>query len=259
MGQIALRRNDATSAVNYLLKATQLSGPTDVGPMLLLARAYRGARQHSQAAAVYMEVLQRRPNDAGLFEEAYSCSVEAEQFDTALKVVLLARERMPNEPRYAEWQNEVMARLKSGPAKKTQQRYEEADAKGVDVAKQLARARELLARNPPTPPHVAQEVAGILDQVLRLEPDHGEALALMGLCRFLLGDWDACEEYGKKAQAAGDKAKNKGWRDTGDFLLANLERKRAEKKAQAKSMRASGLKRAPTGIKRPAATKKKSR
>jgi hypothetical protein len=99
-------------------------------------------------------------------------------------------------------------------------------------------------------------VITILDQVLRLQPEHGEALALMGLSSFLIGKWDECERYGKLAQAAGDKAKNKGWRDTGDFLLANLERKRMEKKAEAKSKppvaskpaagTRSGLKRAPT-------------
>lgn len=250
-GLIALRRKDLLAATNHFQKGTQFAGPQDAGPWVMLARAYRQAKQGPQAAAAYLESLQRRSEDDALVEEAYKGCVEAGEFDTALKAVLLARQRKPDDRRYAQWQEEVMGKIKSGGGKKTQQRYEEGDSSSIDVDKEIARANDILGRNPPTPPHVAKEVIKILDQILRVQPNHGDALSLMGLCMYLTGKWEDCEAYGKKALAAGEAAKNKVWKENADLLLANLARKRAEKKG-------GGAKPAPAAAK-PAAPPAKAK
>ena len=141
-----------------------------------------------------------------------------------------------------------MGKIKSGGSKKSQskQRYEEGDSSAIDVEKEMSRANDLLGRNPPTPPHVAKDVIRILDQVLRVQPNHGDALSLTGLCMYLIGKWDDCETYAKKALAAAEQAKNKVWKENAELLLANLERKRKEKKAPAAAAKPA----APTKAKR---------
>jgi len=235
LGQIALRQKNQVAATTHFLKATQFAGPKDAAPFIALARAYRTAKEGAQAANAYQQALQRKPDDA-LNEEAYLAAVEAGELDSALKIVLLARQRRPDEPKFAQWQENVMAKLRSAPKKPAASapaRFEEGDASSVDVDKELSKASDLLLRNPPTPPHVAKQVLAIVDTVLRVQPDNGDALIKVGVCKYLLGDWDACEEYGKKALASANAKGNKIWKGNAELLLTRLEQKRREKKAAA--------------------------
>jgi tetratricopeptide (TPR) repeat protein len=235
LGNIAMRQKNQVAATTHYLKATQFAGPKDAAPFIALARAYRQAKQGAQAAGAYQQALQRLPDDA-LNEEAYLAAVEAGELDSALKIVLLARQRRPDEPKFSQWQENVMAKLKAAPKKSAgasaaAPRFEEGDASAIDIEKELKRASDLLLRNPPTPPHVAKQILAIVDTVLRVAPDNADALIKTGICKFLLGDWDACEAYGKKALAAATAQNHKIWKGNAELLLLRLEQKRAQKRA----------------------------
>ncbi|HEY8208282.1 MAG TPA: hypothetical protein VIG99_12420, partial [Myxococcaceae bacterium] len=170
-------------------------------------------------------------------EEGYRAAAESGAWDLGLKMVLLLRQKKPNEAKYAKWQDEVNHALKTGGAPRKMSIYEEGDAGAIDVDKELIKVNEILNRNPPTPAHVAKDCMARLDRVLRIQPNHGDALNLLGLCQFLTGGypWKETEETGKKAQAAAVAAKNPIWKQNADSLLRNLSRRRvqAEKKAAA--------------------------
>jgi len=234
LGNIAMRQKNQVAATTQFLKATQFAGPKDPAPFIALARAYRQSKQGSQAAGAYMQALQRFPDDA-LNEEAYLAAMESGEMDSALKIVLLARQRNPEEPKFSQWQENVMAKLKSAPRKPAgagaPARFEEGDASAIDVDKELAKASDLLLRNPPTPPHVAKQVMAIADTVLRVQPDNADAMIKVGICKYLLGDWEACEDMGKKALASAVAKGNKIWKGNAELLLQRLNEKRREKKA----------------------------
>ena len=233
LGNIAMRQKNQVAATTQFLKATQFAGPKDPAPFIALARAYRQSKQGSQAAGAYMQALQRFPDDA-LNEEAYLAAMESGEMDSALKIVLLARQRNPEEPKFSQWQENVMAKLKSAPRKPAgagaPARFEEGDASAIDVDKELAKASDLLLRNPPTPPHVAKQVMAIADTVLRVQPDNADAMIKVGICKYLLGDWEACEDMGKKALASAVAKGNKIWKGNAELLLQRLNEKRREKK-----------------------------
>jgi tetratricopeptide (TPR) repeat protein len=229
MGNIALRQKNQVAATNQFLKATQFAGPKDAAPFVALARAYRDSKQGSAAAGAYMQALQRKPDDT-INEEAYLAAMAAGEFDSALKIVLLARQRRPDEPKFSKWQEEVMAKLKSAPKKTAGAvTFEAGDSSSVDVDKELARASDLLLRNPPTPPHVAKQVMSIADTVLRVQPDNSDAMIKIGICKYLLGDMEACEDMGKKALASAQAKGNKIWESNAKLLLQRLAEKRKEK------------------------------
>jgi tetratricopeptide (TPR) repeat protein len=232
LGAIAVRRKDNVAAINQLVKATQFSGPQDAMPWVALARVYRSAGQGAQAASTFLEAVGRRREDEALSEEAFKACMESGELDSALKIVLMARERRPDDPRLQQWQEEVTAKLKAGGGKKAgAKRYEEGEAGHIDVDKEMERANQLLQRNPPTPPHVAKEVEQILDRVLRVKPDHADAVSLTGLCRYLQGDWDQAEALAKKALDLAEKAKIKVWKENAQLLLKNLEAAKKKKGA----------------------------
>jgi tetratricopeptide (TPR) repeat protein len=229
LGNIAQRQKNQAAATNHFLKATQFAGPKDSAPFIALARAYRDAKQGAQATSAYMQALQRNPDDA-VNEEAYLAAMAAGEIDSALKLVLLARQRRPDEPKFSKWQEEVMAKLKTAPKKAAGAvRFEEGDTSSVDVDKELAKASDLLLRNPPTPPHIAKQVMTIADTVLRVQPDNSDAMIKIGICKYLLGDWDACEAMGKKALASAQAKGNKIWEGNAKLLLQRLTEKRKEK------------------------------
>ncbi|HEY8208285.1 MAG TPA: tetratricopeptide repeat protein [Myxococcaceae bacterium] len=231
LGNIAMRQKNQAAANNHFLKATQFAGPKDAAPFVALARAYRDSKQGAQAATTYQQALQRRPEDDALHEEAYLALVGAGEFDSALKIVLLARQRKPDEPKFSKWQEEVMAKLKSAPKKAAggPVAFEAGDQSSVDVDKELAKASDLLLRNPPTPPHIAKQVMAIADTVLRVQPDNSDAMIKIAICKYLFGEWDACEEMGKKALAAAVAKNNKIWKTNAELLLQRLTEKRKEK------------------------------
>jgi tetratricopeptide (TPR) repeat protein len=222
-------------AISALQQATQLVGPTIAAPWVALGRLYRTLGRGREAAQAYFEAVQRRADDHAAAEEAYRACAEAGAWDLALKVVLALRQKKPADPRYEAWQQEVNQALKSGGGPRKVAAYEEGDARAVDVDRELIKVNEILGRNPPTPPHVAKECIVKLEQVLRVQPSHGDALNLMGLCQFLAGSypWKEAEDFGKKAQAAALAAKNPIWKNNADLLLKNLERKRARHQAKA--------------------------
>ena len=230
MASIAQRRGDLPATIASLQAATGLVGPAVAGPWVALGRVFQAARRGREAAAAFLEAVQRRGDDLDIAEEAFKVAKEAGAWDVALKVVLVLRQRRPGESRYAAWQQEVNQALRSGGApRKAATQYEEGDASAIDVDKELIKVNEILGRNPPTPPHVARECITRLDRVLRVNPSHGDALNLMGLCQFLAGSypWKEAEDWGKKAQAAATAAKNPIWKSNADRLLKNLDRKRA--------------------------------
>lgn len=230
LGAIAVRRKDNVAAVNQLVKATQFSGPNDAAPWAALARVYRSTGQSAQAASAFLEALGRQREDEALYEEAYKACMETGELDSALKTVLMARERQPDDPRLQKWQEEVTAKLKAGGGKKAGvKRYEEGETGSIDVDKEMERANQLLQRNPPTPPHVAKEVEQILDRVLRVKPDHADAVSLTGLCRYLQGDLDQAEVLAKKALDMAEKAKVKVWKENAQLLIKNLEAARKKR------------------------------
>jgi tetratricopeptide (TPR) repeat protein len=238
LAALAQQRGDPQGAISALQQATQLVGPTIAAPWVALGRIYRAMGRGREAAQAYHEAVQRRADDGAAAEEAYRACAEAGAWDLALKVVLALRQKKPDDQKYAAWQQEVNQALKSGGApRKVSAAYEEGDARAIDVDRELIKVNEILGRNPPTPPHVAKECITKLEQVLRIQPSHGDALNLMGLCKFLAGSypWKEAEDYGKKAQAAAVAAKNPIWKQNADALLRNLSRKRvnAEKKAAA--------------------------
>ncbi|HVE82758.1 MAG TPA: tetratricopeptide repeat protein, partial [Myxococcales bacterium] len=168
LGTLAMRRKDYVAAVNHFLKATQLAAPKDPFPFLFLARAYRFNGQGTQSAGAYLEALNRYRDD-NLLEEAYQACIVVSELDTALKVVLMARESKPQDAKYSRWMDEVMNRLKARGAKKTgAPAYDEGDASAISVDKEVQIANDLLNRNPPTPPPIAKEAMVHLDRVLRI-------------------------------------------------------------------------------------------
>jgi len=237
LAALAQQRGDVPAAIHALQSATQLVGPHVAAPWVALGRVYLAAKRGREAANAFHEAVQRRADDPAVGEEAYRACAEAGAWDLALKVVLLLRQKNPNEARYSTWQQQVNQALKSGGGPRKVSAYEEGDARSVDIDKELIKVNEILGRNPPTPPHVARECIARLDQVLRINPTHGDALNLLGLCQFLCGSypWKDAEETGKKAQAAAAAAKNPIWKNNADLLLRNLEKKRAQaqKAAQA--------------------------
>ena len=236
LGDIAVRRGEYMAAINHLTKATQSAGPKDSAPFVGLGRAYLAAKQGAQAAGAYLTALQRRPEDDALYEEAYKVSIVAGELDSALKIVLMAREKRPNDARYTEWQNDVMAKLKNRGAKKVAvTAFDEGDATAIDPEKELDKANELLNRNPPSSPAICKEAMKHLDRVLRVKPGHGQALVLLGLCQYLTGSKDAAFATGKKAQDAADAAGNKLWREEADMLIAKMKAKDAKLAAAGKA------------------------
>jgi len=230
MAALAQQRGDPAGAINALQQATQLVGPAIAAPWVALGRLYRSLGRGREAAQAYFEAVQRRADDGAAAEEAYAACAEAGAWDLALKVVLALRQKKPDDKKYAAWQSEVGQALKSGGAPRKAVKYEEGDAKAVDVDRELIKVNEILGRNPPTPPHVARECIAKLEQVLRVQPSHGDALNLMGLCKYLSGTypWKDAEDYAKKAIAAAVAAKNPIWKNNADLLLRNLERKRSK-------------------------------
>jgi tetratricopeptide (TPR) repeat protein len=235
LAALAQQRGDPQGAISALQQATQLVGPTISAPWVALGRVYRAMGRGREAAQAYFEAVQRRADDGAAAEEAFAACAEAGAWDLALKAVLALRQKKPDDQKYAAWQQEVNQALKSGGAPRKVAAYEEGDARAVDVDRELIKVNEILGRNPPTPPHVARECITRLEQVLRIQPSHGDALNLMGLCKFLAGayPWKEAEDFAKKAQAAAAAAKNPIWKQNADALLRNLSRKRinAEKKA----------------------------
>ena len=230
LAALAQNRGDVAGAINALQSATQLVGPQVAAPWVALGHIYRAGGRLRESAQSFFEAVQRRPDDAAVGEEAYRAAAEAGAWDLGLKVVLLLRQKKPNEARYAKWQDEVNHALKTGGAPRKVSAYEEGDARAIDVDQELIKVNEILARNPPTPPHVAKECIARLDRVLRIHPAHGDALSLLGLCQFLSGSypWNDAEQSGKKAQAAAAATKNPIWKNNADLLLKNLERKRTQ-------------------------------
>jgi len=230
LAAIAQKRGDAQATISALQAATQLVGPTAHAPFIALGRAFRAAGRGREAAAAYLEAVQRKGDDGAAAEEAYAACAEAGAWDLALKVVLALRQKKPDDKKYAAWQNEVSQALKTGGAPRKAAAYEEGDAKAVDVDRELIKVNEILGRNPPTPPHIAKECIARLDRILRINPTQGDALALMGLCHYLSGSypWKEAEDFGKKALASGNAQKNQIWKINADSLLKNLEKKRAE-------------------------------
>lgn len=236
MGAIASRRGDHMAAINHLTKATQFAGPKDSSPFVGLARAYFTGKQAGQAAAAYLQALQRRSEDDALVEEAYTACVASGELDTAFKVVMAAREKHPTEAKYSKWQEEVMARLKTRGAKKIAvTTFDAGDATSVDAEKELEKANELLNRNPPSSPQICQEAMKHLDRVLQLKPKHGQALVLLGLCQYLTGQRDTAFATAKKATEAAEAAGNKLWKEEADFLILKMKAKDAKKAAAAKT------------------------
>lgn len=235
LAAVAQQRGDVPGAINALQQATNLVGPTIAAPWVALGRLYRSLGRGREAAQAYFEAVQRRADDHAAAEEGYAACAEAGAWDLALKVVLALRQKKPNDQRYAAWQQEVNHALKTGGAPRKVAAYEEGDARAVDVDRELIKVNEILGRNPPTPPHVAKECIVKLEQVLRVQPNHGDALNLMGLCQFLAGTypWKEAEEFGKKALAAAAATKNPIWKNNADLLMRNLERKRARHQAKA--------------------------
>jgi len=230
LAALAQQRGDLPSAITALQAATALVGPHVAAPWVALGRTFRSAGRGREAAQAYFEAVSRRADDHAVAEEAYRAAAEAGAWDLALKVVLALRQKKPNDARYAAWQEETNAALKSGGGPRKTSAYEEGDAKAIDFDKELIKVNEILGRNPPTPPHVAKECITRLDRVLRIHPTHGDALSLLGLCQFLSGSypWNDAEQSGKKAQAAAAATKNPIWKNNADLLLKNLERKRIQ-------------------------------
>ena len=227
---MAQQRGDVPAAINALQAATQLVGPQVAAPWVALGRVYHAAKRGREAASAYHEAIQRKADDPSIAEEAYRACAEAGAWDLALKVVLLARQKRPDEPRYAAWQEQVNQALKSGGGPRKAAAYDEGDARSIDVDQELIKVNEILGRNPPTPPHVAKDCIARLDRVLRVNPAHGDALNLLALCQFLAGGypWKDAEETARKAQALAVSVKNPIWKNNADSLLRNLEKKKAQ-------------------------------
>lgn len=226
LGTLAMRRKEYVAAVNHFLKATQLASPKDPFPHLFLARAYRFNNQGTQSAGAYLEALNRGRDD-NLLEEAYQACIVVSELDTALKVVLMARESKPQDAKYSRWMDEVMNRLKSRGAKKAGgTAYDEGDASAISVDKEVQIANDLLNRNPPTPPQIAKEAMVHLDRVLRINAKHSQALILFATCQYLLGDYEAAFTSGNKALAAAEEMAEefakKVWKESSQLLLDRM-------------------------------------
>lgn len=236
MGTIAMKRGDNMGAINHLAKATQFAGPKDATPFMGLARAYFTAKQGGQAANAYLQALQRQPEDEKLVDEAYAACVATGELDAALKVVLAAREKRPKDEKLTKWQEEVMAKLKTRGAKKVAvATFDAGDASSVDLEKEVDKANELLNRNPPSSPAICQEAMKHLDRVLQVKPAHGQALVLLALCQYLLGQRDTAYATAKKASEVAESAGNKMWKEEADFLVQKMKAKDAKKAAAAKA------------------------
>jgi Tfp pilus assembly protein PilF len=217
LGKIAERRKDMRSALRHYLKASEVAMPHDPMPWVMRARAHRVLDEKPAAVNAMNEALVRLPKPGeerqvlsggltkqALFKEAFEQSIDAQQFESAVKIAVLALEHEPDNAEYQTWMHEASAGARQAAPSKPRRTttFEATDASLVDVEALNKKAEELLFRKPPA----LTECLQTIEPVLRVKPNDQRANITKAVALAVSGKKQEALPFAEKAKAGEDKA-----------------------------------------------------
>jgi tetratricopeptide (TPR) repeat protein len=216
LGKISERRKDLRAALRHYMKAGEVALPHDSTPFILRARVHRELEEKPAAVGAMMEGLLRlhKPGESDgkladgttyeqLFEEAFALCMDAQQFDSAVKVAMQALEHNPDNTTAQTWLHEasVASRQVAPNKRRTTTNFEATDASMVDPDTNLKKAEELLFRKPPS----INECLTLIEPVIRAKPNDQKALICKAIALAVKGDKAAALPFAQRAAVGENK------------------------------------------------------